>query len=79
VPPTKKISAEPALVSVSVKIDKALNDELDTLIHEAKMEGLVPRNFGKSDVLREAIRKELPVFREKLTKLRRQGTVALTK
>jgi metal-responsive CopG/Arc/MetJ family transcriptional regulator len=79
VPPTKKISAEPALVSVSVKIDKALNDELDTLIHEAKMEGLVPRNFGKSDVLREAIRKELPVFREKLTKLRRQGTAALTK
>jgi hypothetical protein len=43
------------------------------------MEGLVPRNFGKSDVLREAIRKELPVFREKLTKLRRQGTAALTK
>jgi hypothetical protein len=30
------------------------------------MEGLVPRNFGKSDVLREAIRKELPVFRDKV-------------
>ena len=48
------------------KIDKALNDEPDPLIHQAKMEGLVPRNFGKSDVLREAIRKELPVFRDKV-------------
>jgi metal-responsive CopG/Arc/MetJ family transcriptional regulator len=79
VPPTKKISAEPALVSVSVKIDKALNDELDTLIHEAKMEGLVPRNFGKSDVLREAIRKELPVFRENMNKLRRKNSGAHAK
>lgn len=78
-PPTKNISPEPTLVSVSVKIDKAQNDELDTLIHQAKMEGLVPRNFGKSDVLREAISKELPVFREKMNKLRRQGTGALAK
>lgn len=75
-PPTKNLTPEPSLVSVSVKIDKALNDELDTLIHQAKMEGLVPRNFGKSDVLREAIRKELPVFRENLNKLRRQATGA---
>ena len=51
---------------IRVKIDKALNDELDPLIHQAKMEGLVPRSFGKSDVLREAIRKELPVFRDKV-------------
>ncbi len=65
-PPTKNLTPEPSLVSVSVKIDKALNDELDPLIHRAKMEGLVPRNFGKSDVLREAIRKELPVFRDKV-------------
>ena len=65
-PPTKNPTSEPSLVSVSVKIDKAQNDELDTLIHQAKMEGLVPRNFGKSDVLREAIRKELPVFRDKV-------------
>ena len=65
-PPTKNTTSEPSLVSVSVKIDKAQNDELDTLIHQAKMEGLVPRNFGKSDVLREAIRKELPVFRDKV-------------
>lgn len=65
-PPTKNLAPEPSLVSVSVKIDKALNDELDPLIHQAKMEGLVPRNFGKSDVLREAIRKELPVFRDKV-------------
>ena len=75
-PPTKNPTSEPSLVSVSVKIDKAQNDELDTLIHQAKMEGLVPRNFGKSDVLREAIRKELPVFRENLNKLRRQATGA---
>jgi metal-responsive CopG/Arc/MetJ family transcriptional regulator len=78
-PPTKNLTPEPSLVSVSVKIDKALNDELDTLIHQAKMEGLVPRNFGKSDVLREAIRKELPVFREKLSKLRRQASGAQAK
>jgi metal-responsive CopG/Arc/MetJ family transcriptional regulator len=75
-PPTKNLNPEPSLVSVSVKIDKALNDELDPLIHQAKMEGLVPRNFGKSDVLREAIRKELPVFRDKLSKLRRKSSAA---
>lgn len=78
-PPTKNLTPEPSLVSVSVKIDKALNDELDTLIHQAKMEGLVPRNFGKSDVLREAIRKELPVFRESLNKLRRKSSAAQAK
>ena len=78
-PPTKNLAPEPSLVSVSVKIDKALNDELDTLIHQAKMEGLVPRNFGKSDVLREAIRKELPVFRENLNKLRRKSSAAQAK
>ena len=78
-PPTKNLAPEPSLVSVSVKIDKALNDELDTLIHQAKMEGLVPRNFGKSDVLREAIRKELPVFRENLNKLRRKSGAAQAK
>ncbi len=78
-PPTKNLIPEPSLVSVSVKIDKALNDELDTLIHQAKMEGLVPRNFGKSDVLREAIRKELPVFRENLNKLRRKSSSAQAK
>lgn len=75
-PPTKNLTPEPSLVSVSVKIDKALNDELDPLIHQAKMEGLVPRSFGKSDVLREAIRKELPVFRDKLSKLRRKSSAA---
>ena len=78
-PPTKNTTSEPSLVSVSVKIDKAQNDELDTLIHQAKMEGLVPRNFGKSDVLREAIRKELPVFRENLNKLRRKAGAAQAK
>lgn len=78
-PPTKNLAPEPSLVSVSVKIDKALNDELDTLIHQAKMEGLVPRNFGKSDVLRDAIRKELPVFRENLAKLRRKSSAAQAK
>lgn len=78
-PPTKNLAPEPSLVSVSVKIDKALNDELDTLIHQAKMEGLVPRNFGKSDVLRDAIRKELPVFRENLNKLRRKSSAAQAK
>lgn len=78
-PPTKNPTSEPSLVSVSVKIDKAQNDELDTLIHQAKMEGLVPRNFGKSDVLREAIRKELPVFRENLNKLRRKAGAAQAK
>ncbi len=78
-PPTKNLTPEPSLVSVSVKIDKALNDELDTLIHQAKMEGLVPRNFGKSDVLREAIRKELPVFRENLNKLRRKSSAVQAK
>lgn len=78
-PPTKNLAPEPSLVSVSVKIDKAQNDELDTLIHQAKMEGLVPRNFGKSDVLREAIRKELPVFRENLNKLRRKSSAAQAK
>ena len=78
-PPTKNLAPEPSLVSVSVKIDKAQNDELDTLIHQAKMEGLVPRNFGKSDVLREAIRKELPVFRENLNKLRRKSSAVQAK
>ena len=63
-PPTKTLAPEPSLVSVSVKIDKALNDELDPLLHQAKMEGRVPRSVRKSDVLREAIRKELPVFRD---------------
>lgn len=71
-PPTKKSAAEPTLVSVSVKIEKAQNDELDTLIHQAKIEGLLPRSFAKSDVLRDAIKKELPVFRERLNQLRRQ-------
>lgn len=78
-PPTKKTADESTLVSVSVKIDKTLNDELDTLIHQGKQEGLLPRSFGKSDVLREAIRKELPLFREKLTQLRRQANHASPK
>lgn len=78
-PPTKKTADESTLVSVSVKIDKTLNDELDTLIHQGKQEGLLPRSFGKSDVLREAIRKELPIFREKLTQLRRQANHASPK
>ena len=78
-PPTKNPTSEPSLVSVSVKIDKAQNDELDTLIHQGKQEGLLPRSFGKSDVLRDAIRKELPLFREKLTQLRRQANHASPK
>ena len=78
-PPTKKTADESTLVSVSVKIDKTLNDELDTLIHQGKQEGLLPRSFGKSDVLRDAIRKELPLFREKLTQLRRQANHASPK
>lgn len=73
VQPKKPSSAETALVNISVKIDKSENDELETLIHQGKLEGILPRSFSKSDLVREAIKKELPLFKERLNALRHQA------
>jgi hypothetical protein len=70
--PKKPSSAETALVNISVKISKAENDELETLIHQGKLEGILPRSFSKSDLVRDAIKNELPLFRERLSALRRK-------